>query len=63
MKTILIVDDRVINLEFLAMLLDYAGYRVIRSVDGMQALAMARAAEIVARALRAGGVGTSLSGD
>ncbi len=43
MKTILIVDDRVINLEFLAMLLDYAGYRVIRSIDGLQALAMARA--------------------
>jgi diguanylate cyclase (GGDEF)-like protein/PAS domain S-box-containing protein len=42
MKTILIVDDRVINLEFLAMLLDYAGYRVVRSADGAQALAMAR---------------------
>jgi diguanylate cyclase (GGDEF)-like protein/PAS domain S-box-containing protein len=42
MKTILIVDDRVINLEFLAMLLGYAGYRVIRSFDGLQALALAR---------------------
>jgi diguanylate cyclase (GGDEF)-like protein/PAS domain S-box-containing protein len=44
MKTILIVDDRVINLEFLAMLLGYAGYDVIRSIDGVQALAMARSA-------------------
>jgi diguanylate cyclase (GGDEF)-like protein/PAS domain S-box-containing protein len=42
-KTILIVDDRVINLEFLAMLLGYAGYRVLRSVDGAEALALARA--------------------
>jgi len=42
MKTILIVDDRVINLEFLAMLLGYAGYQVLRSVDGAQALLLAR---------------------
>jgi diguanylate cyclase (GGDEF)-like protein/PAS domain S-box-containing protein len=43
-KTILIVDDRVINLEFLAMLLGYAGYHVIKSIDGLQALALARSA-------------------
>ncbi|MDY7576700.1 EAL domain-containing protein [Actimicrobium sp. CCI2.3] len=41
MKTILIVDDRIINLEFLATLLDYGGYRVQRAVHGAQALKMA----------------------
>ena len=41
-KTILIVDDRVINLEFLAMLLGYAGYQILRSVNGAGALALAR---------------------
>jgi diguanylate cyclase (GGDEF)-like protein len=41
MKTILIVDDRIINLEFLATLLDYSGYRVQRALHGAQALEMA----------------------
>lgn len=41
-KTILIVDDRVINLEFLSLLLDYAGYRVIKAAHGGEALDLAR---------------------
>ena len=41
LKTILIVDDRVINLEFLATLLGYAGYHVQKAVHGAQALEMA----------------------
>ena len=41
MKTILIVDDRIINLEFLATLLGYGGYRVQRALHGAQALEMA----------------------
>ena len=42
LKTVLIVDDRVINLEFLAMLLDHAGYRVIKAINGADALDLAR---------------------
>lgn len=42
LKTILIVDDRVINLEFLAMLLDFVGYRVIKAANGAEALDLAR---------------------
>jgi len=41
-KTVLIVDDRVINLEFLGMLLDHVGYRVIKAADGAEALDLAR---------------------
>ena len=40
LKAILIVDDRVINLEFLATLLGYAGYRVLKALNGAQALDM-----------------------
>ncbi|MFI4939338.1 MAG: EAL domain-containing protein [Burkholderiales bacterium] len=40
--TILVVDDRAINREFLVMLLGYAGYRVLEAADGMEALAIAR---------------------
>jgi diguanylate cyclase (GGDEF)-like protein len=41
MKNILIVDDRIINLEFLSTLLEYGGYRVQRALHGAQALEMA----------------------
>ena len=41
MKTILIVDDRIINLEFLSTLLGYGGYRVQKALHGAQALEMA----------------------
>ena len=41
MKSILIVDDRIINLEFLATLLGYGGYRVQKALHGAQALEMA----------------------
>ncbi|MBC7498983.1 MAG: EAL domain-containing protein [Herminiimonas sp.] len=44
MKTILIVDDRVINLEFLAMLLEFAGYRIIKAANGAEGLDLARIA-------------------
>ena len=36
--TILVVDDRAINREFLVMLLGYAGYRVLEAADGAEAL-------------------------
>jgi diguanylate cyclase (GGDEF)-like protein/PAS domain S-box-containing protein len=38
--TILVVDDRAINREFLVMLLGYAGYRVLEAADGVEALAI-----------------------
>lgn len=38
MPTILVVDDRAINREFLSMLLGYAGYRVLEAADGAEAL-------------------------
>lgn len=41
-KVILVVDDRVINREFLTTLLGYAGYRVLEASDGAQALDMIR---------------------
>jgi diguanylate cyclase len=38
MKTILVVDDRALNREFLATLLRYVGYRVVEAADGAEAL-------------------------
>ena len=43
MATILIVDDRPINREFLGTLLRYAGYQVLDAADGAQALEVVRA--------------------
>lgn len=43
MATILVVDDRPINREFLVTLLGYAGHRVVAAGDGAQALDVARA--------------------
>jgi diguanylate cyclase len=43
MSTILIVDDRALNREFLATLLRYVGYQVIEAVDGADALRKVRA--------------------
>jgi diguanylate cyclase (GGDEF)-like protein len=43
MATILVVDDRAINREFLATLLGYVGHEVIEAADGNEALATARA--------------------
>jgi len=43
MPTILVVDDRAINREFLATLLGYVGHDVIEAPDGVEALAIARA--------------------
>ncbi len=42
MTTILVVDDRAINREFLATLLGYVNYVVIEAADGVEALALAR---------------------
>jgi diguanylate cyclase (GGDEF)-like protein len=42
MATILVVDDRAINREFLSTLLGYVGHAVIEAVDGVEALALAR---------------------
>lgn len=42
MATILAVDDRAINREFLATLLAYAGHEVLQAADGAQALALVR---------------------
>ncbi len=41
-KTILVVDDRALNREFLAMLLDTAGYQVREAGNGADALEMMR---------------------
>src|SRR5438309_9357688 len=43
MATILIVDDRPTNREFLVTLLGYAGNRVLEAGDGAEALALVRA--------------------
>jgi signal transduction histidine kinase len=42
MTTILVVDDRAENREFLATLLGYCGYRVLEAADGEEALNVAR---------------------
>jgi diguanylate cyclase len=38
MATILVVDDRALNREFLAMLLGYAGHRILEATNGLEAL-------------------------
>ncbi|MCE9565599.1 MAG: PAS domain S-box protein [Planctomycetes bacterium] len=43
MATILIVDDRPANREFLVTLLGYGGHRLLEAADGQQALAITRA--------------------
>lgn len=42
MSTILVVDDRVLNREFLSSLLGYAGHRVLEAGDGLEALHLVR---------------------
>lgn len=42
MATILVVDDRPINRQFLVTLLGYAGHRLLEAADGTQALDIAR---------------------
>src|SRR6266446_5589635 len=41
--TILIVDDRPANREYLVTLLGYGGHRLLEAADGAEALALARA--------------------
>jgi PAS domain S-box-containing protein len=43
LATILIVDDRAPNRQFLVTLLGYSGYRLLEAEDGAQALALVRA--------------------
>jgi two-component system cell cycle sensor histidine kinase/response regulator CckA len=43
MATILIVDDRPANREYLMTLLEYGGHRLLQAADGAEALATARA--------------------
>ena len=38
MATILVVDDRAVNREFLTTLLGYRGHRVLEAGDGAEAL-------------------------
>ncbi|HTD03885.1 EAL domain-containing protein [Undibacterium sp.] len=45
-KTILVVDDRALNREFLSMLLSVAGYRVVDAGDGAEALDVVRREKI-----------------
>ncbi|SMF95409.1 PAS domain S-box-containing protein/diguanylate cyclase (GGDEF) domain-containing protein [Methylomagnum ishizawai] len=42
MATILVVDDRPLNREFLCTLLGYAGHRLLEAASGAEALALAR---------------------
>ena len=42
MATILIVDDRPTNREFLVTLLGYAGHRLLEAADGAEALTRMR---------------------
>ncbi len=42
MATILIVDDRPANREFLVTLLGYGGHRLLQAGDGAEALVAAR---------------------
>ena len=43
MATILIVDDRPVNRQYLVTLLEYCGHRTLEAADGAEALALARA--------------------
>jgi signal transduction histidine kinase/DNA-binding response OmpR family regulator len=43
MATILVVDDRPVNREFLVTLLGYSGHRLLEATDGAEALAIAQA--------------------
>src|ERR1700752_1555659 len=43
MATILVVDDRPTNRQFLGTLLGYRGHRLLEAADGLEALALARA--------------------
>ena len=43
MATILIVDDRATNRQFLVTLLGYVGHRVLEAADGIEALEVAHA--------------------
>src|SRR6185369_5410116 len=43
MATILVVDDRLTNREFLKTLLEYQNHRILEAADGAEALALARA--------------------
>ncbi|MDR3479772.1 MAG: EAL domain-containing protein [Burkholderiaceae bacterium] len=45
-KTILVVDDRAINRDFLVTLLGYAGYRVLEAADGAEALGIIHQAQV-----------------
>ena len=42
MATILIVDDHVLNRQFLMVLLGYSGHQLIEAADGLEGLDMAR---------------------
>jgi diguanylate cyclase (GGDEF)-like protein/PAS domain S-box-containing protein len=46
LKTILVVDDRAINRDFLVTLLGYAGYRVLEAADGAEALGIMHQAQV-----------------
>ena len=43
MATIVVVDDRALNREFLVTLLGYAGHRLLEASDGMEGLEIVRA--------------------
>src|SRR5258708_2487351 len=43
MATILVVDDRYANREYLTTLLSYVGHRLLEASDGVEALQLARA--------------------
>ena len=42
MATILIVDDRALNREYLVTLLGYKGHRLLEAADGVEALEVVR---------------------
>ena len=44
MATILVVDDRPANREFLRTLLGYQSHRVLEAIDGAEALALVKSA-------------------
>lgn len=43
MATILVIDDRETNRQFLTTLLAYGGHELLEAVDGAEGLALARA--------------------